>query len=90
MSQIDEILFVVRGKRRKVVLFSLKDDMKTPRKISKELKLSIPNVSTSLNELKTKGLVECKNPNDPYHKIYSITTKGKEILKEIPKYDEML
>lgn len=52
MSQIDEILFVVRGKRRKVVLFSLKDDMKTPRKISKELKLSIPNVSTSLNELK--------------------------------------
>jgi DNA-binding MarR family transcriptional regulator len=90
MIDDSEVLFIIRGKRRKIVLFALKDDMKTPRKISQELKLSISNVSTSLAELKEKGFVDCKNPKDPYHKIYFITKKGQEVVKELPKYDEML
>jgi len=76
--------FVLRGERRKLILLSL-DKPRIPKQIAEECKVSIHNVSKSLNELIKKGLVRCKNPDDKFYRFYELTEKGKKIAKEVSK-----
>lgn len=72
--------FLLRGRRRKLVLMALKEP-KIPRDIALEYKISISNVSNALNELMKKKLVKCKNPEDHLYKFFELTEEGKKALK---------
>ncbi len=76
------VSFILRGKRRKVVLKCLISP-KIPKEIATECKISISNVSNTLPELIKEGLVMCKNPKDHYYKYYELTNKGKNLLKKL-------
>lgn len=83
MATASLISFVARSKRRKETL----------KLISKESKLSQPEImrklkrykshnSRTLKELNDKGLISCINPEDRVFKFYKITKKGRNILRE--------
>lgn len=74
-----------RGKRRKEVLeliFS-KNKPLSVNDIKNELKIAISQSSFSVKELVDKELIECLNSEDNIGKLYSITSKGKEILNKM-------
>ena len=54
---------------------------------SKQLKISLPNVSIKLRDMSKTELVECINPDDAKGRIYKLTDKGKDIIKEIKKME---
>ncbi len=65
------------------VLKILKSGLKLPSELSKEANISSSHISEVIRDLKEMKLIECKNPDLRKGKIYSITKKGKEILKEL-------
>ena len=83
-----EISFILKGKRRKSILFSLEKGVKTSSNLSKELKLNLANVSNTLKELEKNEFIECKNPEDYHLKFYELTEKGKQVLDEIKKLEQ--
>ena len=78
-----DLSFVLQGTRRKGIVKALENKAKTTTELQNELKLNLANVSNTLKQLESKGLVECKNPDDYHLKFYELTKKGKEVLKEI-------
>lgn len=82
MTNYSLLSFILRGERRKAILFCL-DKPKIPKEIAHICKVSIHNVSKSLKELVDKGLIVCKNPNDKFYRFYELTKKGKEVLKQL-------
>jgi predicted transcriptional regulator len=77
------ISFIMRAKRRKAILLSLRDNPKIPKDIATECQVSISNVSNTLPELVEKGLVICKNPEDHYFKYYELTKKGRDLIQKL-------
>ena len=78
----NDISFIISSKYRKIVLESVKTH-KTPTGISKELKIQRAHVSRALIELGKEKLVECLTPNKRKGRLYIITHKGREILKNL-------
>lgn len=83
----DLIGFIIGSKYRRNVLFSLKENPKTPKQLSQMNDISINHISNILSELNAKGLVECKNPDMKKGRLYSITEKGKELASVLEKID---
>ena len=81
------ISFLIRGKRRKNVLFSL-DKPKTPKQIADKCEINLSNVSIALSELMKKGLITCLTPNEKLFRFYEISKKGKIALNHLSKYKE--
>ncbi len=78
------ISFLLRGKRRMKVLIALNTDKpKIPKQLAEECKISLSNVSNSLAELLEKSLIKCINPKDKLYRFYTITDKGKNVLKDL-------
>ncbi len=77
--------WVKRGSRRKDVLGLLKKSTNplTANEIKQKLKIALSQASFTLKELNDKELVECLNPNDKIGRLYKITKKGEEMLKEL-------
>ncbi len=87
--EIDEINFILRGSRRRKILKKLENiSGKNISYISKELKLSITNVSKTIKELEKNNYVICENPKKYHYKMYKLTKKGKSVLFEIKKFDD--
>ena len=82
MTNYSLLSFILRGERRKAILFCLDKPM-IPKEIGEHCNVSIHNVSKSLKELADKGLIVCKNPEDKFYRFYELTKKGKDILKEV-------
>ena len=81
MPNKEELLaFIRRSKRRKDVLKLLSNKAITATDIERQIGMYKSHISRAILELKDKGLVECKNPNDRAFRYYKITTKGKAIL----------
>ncbi len=80
----DDIGFVISSNYRKKVLKAL-DTEKQPSELSKELNINKTHISRTLNELESKGMIKCLNPNLKKGKLYVISDYGKEILKEVKK-----
>ena len=72
------------------VLKILKENMKTPSELSKEANISSSHISEVIKDLREMKLIECKNPNLRKGKIFSITNLGKEILKEVETYSNVI
>jgi len=79
----EEISFIISGKLRFTILLSLKKSPKTPSELKVELGTQISNISKTLRELESRGLIKCLTPERRKNKFYSITDKGLTILEEI-------
>ncbi|MGI0081103.1 MAG: ArsR family transcriptional regulator [Nitrososphaerales archaeon] len=80
----EEVSYVIRSKTRKLVLMHLESE-KTPTILSKELHISMPNVSRALAQLRQKGLVDCMTPRARVGKIFVVSNKGRSVLEKVRK-----
>jgi predicted transcriptional regulator len=80
----DEISFILSGKHRKNVL-KLLETPKTPTQLTEQTKLHFNQISRTIQELESKGFVECLNPKQKLTRFYRITEKGKSLLTNIEK-----
>jgi len=83
MVTIEDLQWIKVSKYRLKILFVLKDKLKSPRELEKELNIKLSHISRSLSQLSSKGYVEDKTPNLGRNKLYAITKKGREVLKKI-------
>ncbi len=80
---IDEIGFVKISEQRQKIMKDLEDKLKIPTEIAKSTNMSVSEVSRSLRTLKDKKLVICLNEDKRVGRVYTLTEKGKEVLKYI-------
>ena len=87
MELSDEILielsYVQISKYRTKVMKSLDGDVKIPTVIAKDSEIRPNHISKVLAELKAHNLVECINPEAKKGRLYRLTDKGDEIVKNI-------
>lgn len=81
-------IFIIKGKLRKAILFSLQDKPKTGKRISKELERHLASVSRILLELEKRRFVKCINPDDDRYRYYKLTAKGKRTLRKISEIEK--
>jgi len=78
--------YVIRGKNRRRVFLAL-ESPKTPTQLSKELKIHLPHVSRSLNELESRKLVECLTPAEKVGRIYRLSGEGRRVLRMVKELE---
>lgn len=83
MANIYDVTFVKRAKNRLKMLKLLAEGEKTQAELHKITGLYRTHTRRTVNELVSKKLVTCLNPNDRIFKLYRLTKKGKEILHYI-------
>lgn len=79
----DLLIFVERGKIRKQVLLKLSEREQVAFLLAKDLGTHRETISRAFNELASKDLAECINPEDHHFRKYKITELGKKVLKEL-------
>ena len=62
---------------------ALEDDVKIPSQIAKDSEIRQNHISKVLSELKAHELVECINPEVRKGRLYRLTDKGNELVKNI-------
>ena len=75
--------YVKRSQYRSKILKSLADDVKMPSQIAKDTGIVQNHISNSLRQLKEHELVECINPEVRKGRLYRLTDKGNELVKNI-------
>lgn len=87
MKLSDEILkemsYVKISTYRTKVMKSLDDDVKMPSQIAKDSNILQNHISAVLRQLKEHELVECINPEVRKGRLYRLTEKGENIVKNI-------
>ena len=78
-----EISYVEISKYRTKVMKSLDGDVKIPSVIAKDSGIRTNHISKVLSELKAHELVECVNPEVRKGRLYRLTDKGEEIIKNL-------
>ncbi len=78
------ISFVSRGRTRKRVLRNLLEPH-TPTELSRIINTHRSTTSRAILALEKKGLVKCITPKENMGRFYTLTKKGKEILKKLKK-----
>ena len=73
--------YVIRSQYRSKILKSVSDDVKMPSQIAKDTGIVQNHISNSLRQLKEHELVECINPEVRKGRIYRLTEKGDELIK---------
>ena len=58
---------------------------KTPTQIAHDTKLSTAHVSRTLKEFSEKDLVKCLTPKEKIGRVYQLTSRSREILKNLKK-----
>ena len=75
--------FITVSKIRKNILLSLKEKPMLPSELTKRLDLDKSQVSRSLKELESIGMIKCLTPNHHKGRVYSLTKKGSNIVNKI-------
>ena len=87
MELSDELLiemsYVNISKYRTKVMKSLDGEVLIPSQIAKNSGIRTNHISKVLGELKAHELVECINPEVRKGRLYSLTEKGDELIKNI-------
>ena len=87
MKLSDEILkemsYVKISTYRTKVMKSLDDEVKMPSQIAKDSNILQNHISAVLRQLKEHELVECINPEVKKGRLYRLTEKGENIVKNI-------
>ena len=80
---LTEISYVEISSYRKKVMKSLDGEVLIPTQIAKNSEIRPNHISKVLAELKAHELVECINPEVRKGRLYRLTSKGDEIVKNI-------
>ena len=80
---LSEISYVQISSYRTKVMKSLDDDVKIPSQIAKDSNILQNHISAVLRQLKEHELIECINPEVRKGRLYRLTGKGEEIVKNI-------
>ena len=75
--------YVKRSQYRSKILKSLVDDVEMPSQIARDTGIVQNHISNSLRQLKEHELVECINPEVRKGRLYRLTSKGDELVKNI-------
>ena len=84
-EMLKEMSYVEISKYRTKVMKALEDDVKIPSQIAKDSEIRQNHISKVLSELKAHELVECINPEVRKGRLYRLTDKGNELVKNIDK-----
>ena len=82
-EMLTEISYVQISKYREKVMKSLEGEVKIPSQIAKDSDIRVNHISKVLSELKAHELIECINPEVRKGRLYRLTDKGDEIVKNI-------
>ena len=82
-EMLKEMSYVEISKYRTKVMKALEDDVKIPSQIAKDSEIRQNHISKVLSELKAHELVECINPEVRKGRLYRLTDKGEELVKNI-------
>ena len=82
-EMLTEISYVQISSYRTKVMKSLDGEVKIPTHIAKDSEIKPNHISKVLSELKAHELVECINPEARKGRLYRLTPKGDEIVKNI-------
>ena len=80
---LTEISYVQMSKYRIKVMKALEGDVKIPSVIAKDSGIKTNHISKILSELKAHELVECINPEVRKGRLYRLTDKGDELVKNM-------
>ena len=84
-EMLTEISYIKISKYRTKVMKSLEDEVKIPSKIAEDSDILQNHISAVLKQLKEHELVECINPEVKKGRLYRLTEKGENIVKNIDK-----
>ena len=82
-EMLKEMSYVKISQYRMKVMKSLDGDVKIPTVIAKDSEIRPNHISKVLAELKSHELVECINPEVRKGRLYRLTDKGDEIVKNL-------
>ena len=82
-EMLTEISYVKISQYRTKVMKSLDGDVKIPTVIAKDSEIRPNHISKVLAELKAHELVECINPEVRKGRLYRLTDKGDELVKNL-------
>ena len=80
---LTEISYVQISTYRTKVMKSLDDEVKIPSQIAKDSDILQNHISAVLKQLKEHELVECINPEVRKGRLYRLTDKGEDIVKNL-------
>ena len=79
----EEIDYVNRSQYRLKVMKSLDGEVKIPSEIANDTEIFQNHISNTLRQLKEHELIECINPEVRKGRLYRLTDKGNELVKNI-------
>ena len=82
-EMLKEMSYVKISQYRTKVMESLDGEVKIPTVIAKDSEIRPNHISKVLAELKAHELVECINPEMRKGRLYRLTNKGDEIVKNL-------
>ena len=84
MTKIEYVLGYIKASNyRKKIIKLLQDKKLTPIELSKETNIPLSHISNTLAELLEKDLVVCLTPKLKKGRLYELTNKGVNILKNL-------
>ena len=75
--------YVTASSYRTKALKSLDGETKIPSQIARDTGLKPNHISKTLSELKEQELIECINPEVKKGRLYRLTDKGNELVKNL-------
>ena len=82
-EMLKEMSYVKISQYRTKVMKSLDGEVKIPTVIAKDSEIRPNHISKVLAELKAHELVECINPEMRKGRLYRLTDKGDELVKNL-------
>ena len=82
-EMLKEMSYVKISTYRTKVMKSLDDEVKIPSQIAKDSDILQNHISAVLRQLKEHELIECINPEVRKGRIYRLTDKGDEVIKNL-------
>ena len=82
-EMLKEMSYVKISQYRTKVMKSLDGEVKIPTVIAKASEIRPNHISKVLSELKAHELVECINPEVRKGRLYRLTDKGDEVVKNL-------
>ena len=82
-EMLKEMSYVKISQYRTKVMKSLDGEVKIPTAIAKDSEIRPNHISKVLAELKAHELVECINPEVRKGRLYRLTDKGDEVIKNL-------
>ena len=82
-EMLKEMSYVKISTYRTKVMKSLDDEVKIPSQIAKDSDILQNHISAVLRQLKEHELVECINPEVRKGRLYRLTDKGDEVIKNL-------